>query len=238
MPSYFGIGDKARGANKIYLGVDGVAREVKKMYLGVDGKARLVYPNNTWKKYTTNEVLTYYWEKWKLAYNFTKESKSVSRIKIYFNTMYNMYTSGPSINTNTAETDAWFSFTSGPTGPVAGSQVQTSRYVEEYSLSENTTVVWYLSVKGSGYTQYREYSGTEYTISKTAKKGSTSYGEVSSTIQSKYPTNGQSGSYWYVYDRNETSYSQGSYIEDVYSADPNAYPVNGKHTDGYWYIKQ
>ena len=48
MPSYFGIGDKARGANKIYLGVDGVAREVKKMYLGVDGKA-IRYQKNMYK---------------------------------------------------------------------------------------------------------------------------------------------------------------------------------------------
>ena len=29
-----------------------------------------------------------------------------------------------------------------------------------------------------------------------------------------------------------------SYVGDVISSNPNAYPDNGKHTDGYWYIKQ
>lgn len=53
----------------------------------------------------------------------------------------------------------------------------------------------------------------------------------------EYPDNGISGNYWYVYDRNETSYSQDSYIEDVYSTNSSAYPANGKHTDGYWYNK-
>lgn len=31
---------------------------------------------------------------------------------------------------------------------------------------------------------------------------------------------------------------QGTYIEDVTATDADAYPDNGKHTDGYWYIKQ
>ena len=34
-----------------------------------------------------------------------------------------------------------------------------------------------------------------------------------------------------------TEQSQGAYIADVTSADPDAYPVDGIHTDGYWYIK-
>lgn len=31
---------------------------------------------------------------------------------------------------------------------------------------------------------------------------------------------------------------QGTYIEDVTSENASAYPTNGKHTDGYWYVKQ
>ena len=31
---------------------------------------------------------------------------------------------------------------------------------------------------------------------------------------------------------------QGSYISDVTSENASAYPTNGKHTDGYWYVKQ
>jgi len=30
----------------------------------------------------------------------------------------------------------------------------------------------------------------------------------------------------------------GTFISTVTSANSDAYPTNGKHTDGYWYIKQ
>lgn len=35
-----------------------------------------------------------------------------------------------------------------------------------------------------------------------------------------------------------TTKSQGDYISDVTSSDESAYPDNGVHTDGYWYVKQ
>ena len=35
-----------------------------------------------------------------------------------------------------------------------------------------------------------------------------------------------------------TSQTQGSYISDVTAETENAYPANGIHTDGYWYVKQ
>ena len=34
------------------------------------------------------------------------------------------------------------------------------------------------------------------------------------------------------------SYEMGTYIEDVISDNETAYPENGRHTDGYWYVKQ
>jgi hypothetical protein len=36
----------------------------------------------------------------------------------------------------------------------------------------------------------------------------------------------------------ETTETYGTYIEDVTSSEFTAYPENGKHTDGYWYIRQ
>ena len=36
----------------------------------------------------------------------------------------------------------------------------------------------------------------------------------------------------------QTTYSRGTYISDITSTDENAYPADGVHTDGYWYIKQ
>ena len=32
-------------------------------------------------------------------------------------------------------------------------------------------------------------------------------------------------------------YSQGTYIDQVTSENPSAYPDNGRHSDGYWYVK-
>lgn len=40
-----------------------------------------------------------------------------------------------------------------------------------------------------------------------------------------------------VQEDTTTTESQGSYIEDVTSSDYSAYPADGKHTDGYWYVK-
>ena len=62
-------------------------------------------------------------------------------------------------------------------------------------------------------------------------------GTVSSSNESEYPTDGDSGNYHYVFDHTDTEYSQGSYISDV-EADPGTYPENGRHTDGYWYVLQ
>lgn len=40
------------------------------------------------------------------------------------------------------------------------------------------------------------------------------------------------------YSERVTTYTQGTYIEDVTSDNETAYPENGIHTDGYWYVKQ
>lgn len=34
------------------------------------------------------------------------------------------------------------------------------------------------------------------------------------------------------------AYARGTYIEDVIGSASNTYPVNGRHTDGYWYVRQ
>lgn len=36
----------------------------------------------------------------------------------------------------------------------------------------------------------------------------------------------------------KTTESKGTYLSDVSSTNPSAYPNNGKHTDGYWYVIQ
>lgn len=66
-------------------------------------------------------------------------------------------------------------------------------------------------------------------------KGSTSYGRVNSTNSSAYPSNGRSGSYWYVSDGSE--WVKGSFIQTVTADSDRAYPDDGVHTDNYWYVK-
>ena len=52
-------------------------------------------------------------------------------------------------------------------------------------------------------------------------------------------TASQSGSYWIIsYYALTPVFTRGTYISDVTSTDENAYPADGVHTDGYWYIKQ
>lgn len=34
------------------------------------------------------------------------------------------------------------------------------------------------------------------------------------------------------------NHTRGTYVSDVTSTDENAYPADGVHTDGYWYVKQ
>lgn len=74
------------------------------------------------------------------------------------------------------------------------------------------------------------------------RTSSTSYsrgsyiGKVSSSSSTTYPTDGKFGSYWYDTRTSSTSYSQGDYIGEV-TAEDGGYPNNGRHSDGYWYVK-
>ena len=36
----------------------------------------------------------------------------------------------------------------------------------------------------------------------------------------------------------KASYSRGDYIEEVTSESEGTYPANGRHTDGFWYVRQ
>ena len=93
-------------------------------------------------------------------------------------------------------------------------------------------------------------SGSKYlvTYSQTARiaqsttytKGSTSYGTVTSTTSSTYPSNGRSSSdgYWYVSagSTTETLNEKGTLYNTVV-ADYGTYPENGK-SGNYWYVRK
>lgn len=92
-----------------------------------------------------------------------------------------------------------------------------------------------------GSNQVKLYYNYRYYISSipgktTYSQGTTYYGQVSSTSNSTYPTNGKSDNYWYV-KSSTTSITQekGSLIE-TFKAKDGEYPDNGVK-DGYWYVK-
>ena len=76
--------------------------------------------------------------------------------------------------------------------------------------------------------------------STTYSKGSTSYGTVTSTTSSAYPSNGRSSSdgYWYVSagSTTETLNEKGTLYNTVV-ADYGTYPENGK-SGNYWYVRK
>ena len=71
-------------------------------------------------------------------------------------------------------------------------------------------------------------------VSGSPTKGSDTGQDVTSTSAGAYPSNGISGSYWYVLKGSEQI--KGSYVDTVESDNENAYPVNGIYGN-YWYVK-
>lgn len=85
----------------------------------------------------------------------------------------------------------------------------------------------------SDYNYYYVYQGQEIV---STSKGSTSYGQVTSTSSSAYPSNGANGSYWYVSAGSDVSYSKGSTsYPDISSTNRSAYPDNS-YSGSYWYV--
>lgn len=78
--------------------------------------------------------------------------------------------------------------------------------------------------------------GTCYSFLQSSSPGA-QIGSISSQNSSAYPANGLSGGIWYVSAGNSVSYSQGEYVDTVENVNPSEYPENGRHTDGYWYVK-
>ncbi|MGN0995192.1 MAG: hypothetical protein ACI4PD_08685 [Butyricicoccus sp.] len=108
----------------------------------------------------------------------------------------------------------------------------------------------------AGWFSYRRTLYSGYTITSMGKinvTGSTSEdppgwanpSSSSTTIDYYYALtideNDDESPYYYqyrTYSRTAVKeYQKGTYVDTVESADPSAYPENGKHTDGYWYVK-
>ena len=244
MPSYFGIGDKARGANKIYLGVNGVAREVKKMYLGVDGKARLVYPNNTWKKYTVGK--SYSFSKYYYQYLITNKTLVRGGSISGFNSSNWKLSLGSDYSTTV------YSNESSGTSEDSFSSIVTTRIGRlinsDKSIKSNANITGFTRYNvSSGYTFIGNFTNQKavmficqstYNPNKSSYDGnpildiSGSVGSIYQYIVYKLPD----ANLWYDSVYNLTlNMGKGEYIGTVHTSNKDAYPSDGPSGD-YYYV--
>ncbi|QPQ34812.1 hypothetical protein [Lysinibacillus sp. JNUCC-52] len=76
-----------------------------------------------------------------------------------------------------------------------------------------------------GDLSYYTYNGALYRY--TAKKGGYSEDRLECTVHKKVPSK----------NTTSTAYSKGALIQSNIPAEEGTYPANGRHTDGYWYVK-
>lgn len=210
--SYLGVNDIAKGVKKIYVGVNGIAREVKKGYVGVNGIAREIYSGQTiykWKRYYRNK-----------SYTTSKSSLSGGGYypEITRDRSSHSFATGCSvIDEKTAKITS------------AVNPQQNSYYTfisHANSTNSNTIYDWTMSgfsIVGESFTCYYSESGYY------------SYFEIYARVD-RVDTYTVTLAYPNLYKVTiYPNYSKGSYIDDVYSTDRNAYP-NNYYSDSYWYV--
>lgn len=210
-------------------------------------KIRRFSPSRTinyykWNRYTAIANYTYYWDRFniKTTYALEKQNSGIVDVSEY----EGMDSGGWPGSSGFLGVDVYCDPDDGEimlTGRVT--QSATLEIFERYYRSRPwwTYNVWNTSGLSWIYyiTSYENWiiSYDQYVPVGTDSKGD-SNGTVSSPYSNTYPSNGKSGNYWYVYTGGSiTSYSRGTYIDQIMSMNQIQYPDNGRHTDGYWYVK-
>ena len=206
-----------------------------------------------WNKYTSKSTVTYKWDKC-YPYKRTVDTGSWVTELItpshYAFTVY-VYNREPTPTNSGTLVSPSYGY------PLFGNGAdEVLRY--DYDLREN---YWYceevdygleyligkwnvISSKQCGkYVQFTYKSSTsiEYIADRvtidSGKKGDRIQ-TVFSEVSTAYPDNAISSSdgYWYTKTGSSTDYSQGDFVGTVSSDNPDAYPKNGRHKDGYWYV--
>ena len=254
----------ARKVKRQHMGVNGVARKVKRGLVGVNGVARQFFAAKpTWKKYSTNVAYTLGCDVttdsnaekcWSGDANDEYLSCSINREYgswPYFLEVVNgkanpsavvsldkstgkVYWTNPggyrqhsdsSGNWNPQlsrrQPDRWqeddsvaFFHTYGPTG--------SSKYAKEHY-----TVLSIYAHDDSDYLTY------DITLAWGCVSPGDQMDDLYATVL--YYTTPRAQLYHFY---PKASYSRGDYIGEVTSESEGAYPANGRHTDGYWYVRQ
>lgn len=249
----------ARKVKRQHMGVNGVARKVKRGLVGVNGVARQFFAAvPTWKKYKTNvaytlgcdvttdsvaetcppnsstELWTHIYNEygswpyfWKIVNGIGDPRGLVTLTddgKVYWNNngQFKQGSSGgwsPSISSVGSASDQvynslLFFHSYGPTG---SNKYQSEHYKAHRAWMgrDDDTPTYYINLAWAC-----EYPNTPTT-------------EIYATVLSYKTPKAQ---LYHFYPK--ASYSRGDYIGEVTSESEGAYPTNGRHTDGYWYVRQ
>ena len=264
---YKGVNGIARKVKSQNLGAGGVARKVSKGFVGVNGVARQFFAAvPTWKKYKTNvaytlgcDTTTYedvmkevpskstlYLERYPDGgwCTFASVRANASTVGIYPNVE-----SAISIDQSTGKikySNPWgMAYRHNKTGSSSTIRLSETEFDPYY---EN--VAWCMLFH-SCLSKPNEYTSPAFRVGARYMKDEST--EKSLYIWMSYAN--QSADTWtsdfYVtimFTRDpiivtrhyypKASYSRGDYIGEVTSESEGAYPANGRHTDGYWYVRQ
>lgn len=189
-----------------------------------------------WKKYNVANVQSYTWDRYSISYTYSlvhyADSKSVNIRGT------DMNKSGKIYKTASVNSSGNISY-SGLVRITQDNYLDLNRYYDSdtqrrlgYVSQDNG---WNTNLEGTNNIIV-QYSAGDVGVRKNETK--TAAGVVTSTDAAAYPNGGYSGGYYYDNRTSETVQQQGSYIGEVESESETAYPTNGVHTDGYWYVKQ
>lgn len=219
---------------KQLMTIDGVYRNVAKAYLTNDqGIWQQVWLCYTWRRYRVDSVPMFVWDKWSTEVNsrYTGgvDVATISGRRTVSWNPYSLSDDPPRI-----ETPEW----SWRTASMRRnwSQVKTGWVVQDDSYSYPC---YYVAA-----VEEITNDGATFTYSKVARpeaiprntEQATYYGQVKSADSEAYPTSGEVGGYVYVYKTTTVEDFRGELVDIVTGDSPNAYPADGIHTDGYWYV--
>lgn len=242
---YTGISGIARNTKNIYVGVNGVARKVTKGYIGVGGVARQFWPYTvtySWKKYRLDTTTIYTEDNDSMR---VFRASSAPRKCVLFEGTQNasltsfLYASNTKPYINSSGSVVW------PSGSQL-CEVNNRISVQEFDCT--TTPKYIYSTSGRGFWTSRasgDYNGINMEkcmvshIDTAYGKWGTAATHTSDQLKGMYVTWDSSYNLSIVaMCLGMTSSTTKTLVGTVTSTNPNAYPTNGKHTDGYWYIKQ
>ena len=223
---YLGEGNNSNKVSKLYIGEQNTANKIVKAYIGIDGKSKLFYTSGyIWKKY--NVITTYTYELSNPNYIQSEKSFRGKGPKYWFNdnSISNINNAAPLVP---IVENGILTGLQNVNGGLWGSR-SAPTIVNFYYNSNVFMKQFFMRVK-EGATDYPD-SSIVYVdlLSPDDQDSSNVWLEVVADRKRNY--------YRYMSLNKYPHHSQGSYITDVESDNPNAFPDNG-YKDGYWYVKQ